>query len=376
MPQVKLNDVVIRNLPAPPTGQQTHWDTSLPGFGVRVSQGGTKSFVVIHGANRRRYTIGRFGPITLKQARDEAKKLQAGLTLGLVDKVSAPTFDDAKDRYLDACRAKNRPRTVTDYERHLRQHFPFGRLKLSEITRADIQKRLIALRSTPSEQHHAFVVIKVFLNWAVQEELIDANPIASMKAPHKPTARERVLSLEELQTVYQAAQDHPWPFGPIVQLLVLTGQRRGEIAALQWDWIDEDERIITFPASATKNRQTHRLPYGEEVARLLQFLPQMGPFVFPARNRADAPFNGWSKCKERFDNDLEGVDPYTLHDLRRTFSSMLAMLGTPIHVTERLLNHKSGTISGVAAVYNRHSYMEEMRSAVAAFEGQLRECVP
>lgn len=373
MPQAKLSDVSIRSLPLPEKGQVTYWDTALPGFGVRVSQGGTKSFVVIYGPTRKRFTIGRYGPITLKQAREEARKLQAGLTLGLVDKTSSPTFNDAKRLFLEACRAKNRPRTVYDYNRHLERHFPFGKTRLSDIARADIQRRLNGLKDTPSERHHAFVVAKIFFNWAVEEELVTANPMGRMKSPTKQTARERVLSEDELHEVFKKAQEHPWLFGPIMQLLILTGQRRGEIGGLRWSWIDEDDQTITLPAAFTKNRQTHRFPYGAKVAELLTTLPRLGEFAFPARTKDGTSFNGWGKCKERFDNELEGVAHYTLHDLRRTFSSNLAMLGVPIHVTEKLLNHKSGSISGVAAVYNRHSYMIEMREAVDSHEKFLDE---
>jgi len=368
MAQTKLTDVVIKNLPTPAKGQTTHWDVTLPGFGVRVSQGGTKSFVVIHGPNRKRFTLGRYGPISLKNAREEARRLQAGLTLGIVEQTRSPTFDEAKELFLEACRAKNRPRTVYDYTRHLKRHFSFGRTRLNEISRADLQRRIQALKDTPSEQHHAFVTAKVFFNWAVAEELVSANPLGSMKSPVKQTSCERVLSLPELQEVYTKALSHPWPFGPIMQLLILTGQRRGEIGGLEWQWIDEVDRAITLPGHFTKNRQTHRLPYGDLVASLFRSLPRTGEHVFPARAAAGTHFNGWGKCKARFDQELSGVEPYTLHDLRRTFSSNLAMLGTPIHVTERLLNHKSGTISGVAAVYNRHSYMDEMRAAIASYE--------
>lgn len=372
MPQTKLTDVTIRSLNAPEKGQVTHWDTALPGFGVRVSQGGTKTFIVIHGPTRKRHSIGRYGTLTLKQARDEAKRLQAALVLGTVEETTSVSFNEARERFLESCRAKNRPRTVYDYTRHLNRHFAFGKTKLSDIKRTDIQRRLARLKDTPSEQHHAYVTAKIFFNWAVQEELIAVSPIANMKLPKRMQSRERVLSDAELREVYQAAKAHPWPFGPIVQLLILTGQRRGEIGGLKWDWIDLENQMITLPADQTKNRQTHRFPFADATLELLNSLPYMGDYVFPARTDENKHFNGWGKCKKRFDEKLEGVEPYTLHDLRRTFSSNLAKLGTPIHVTEKLLNHKSGSISGVAAVYNRHSYLDEMLQAVRTYEDYLR----
>ncbi|HUE45424.1 MAG TPA: tyrosine-type recombinase/integrase, partial [Aestuariivirgaceae bacterium] len=168
----------------------------------------------------------------------------------------------------------------------------------------------------------------------------------------------------------------PYPFGPIVQLLVLTGQRRSEIAALRREWVNNDERRITFPGTITKNRRTHVIPYGDNVHRILSDLPNVGDDYFPAarthvRGKPTTVFNGWSKAKAEFSKTLDNVAPWTLHDLRRTLSSTLAALGTPIHVTEKLLNHTSGTVSGVAAIYNRYNYMPEMHTAVAAFEGCL-----
>jgi integrase len=371
MPIVSLTDVSIRALQIPPQGQVTYWDASQSGFGVRVSQGGTKTFIVVYGAQRQRFSIGRYPIISLKQARDKAKELQAGLTLGLIEKRPSTSYQSALALFLEASRSKNRERTVADYQRLLTRHFPFGRRTLSEITRADILARLSILKGLPSEQRHALVAIRVFFNWALREELVDANPIASLQAPTRQTARERVLRPEELIEAYQTARAFPYPFGHIVQLLILTGQRRGEIAALRWSWINRADRLITWPADFTKNRRSHTLPYGNIAAALIESLPERGDYVFPGRTEQAAHFNGWGKCKAQFDNSLSGVEPFVLHDLRRTFSSTMAELGTPIHVTEKLLNHVSGTISGVAAIYNRHSYLSEMRSALTDYEAHL-----
>ncbi|QJB70713.1 tyrosine-type recombinase/integrase [Parasphingorhabdus halotolerans] len=373
MPSHALTDISIRALSNPKKGQTTYWDASMSGFGVRISQGGTKTFVVVHGVERRRFTIGRYPAITLKQARDKAKELQAGLTLGLIDKRPSPPYLEALALYLEASSLKNRPGTVSEYRRMLTTHFAFGRKRLNEITRADIQTKLNRLKDTPSEQRHAFVAMKVFLNWAVREEYLSSNPIISMQPPSRQRSRERVLQPEELAEIYKKACDCPWPYGPIVQLLALTGQRRGEIGGLRWSWIDQDKRLISFPANFTKNRRLHVLPYGEQVAEVLKNLPEHvgSDFVFPGRKSGASNFNSWSKSKRAFDVTLKGVEPYVLHDLRRTYSSTLAQLGTPIHVTEKLLNHVSGTISGVAAIYNRHSYLEEMREAVENFETYL-----
>ena len=372
MPKVTLTEITLKSLATPAKGQVTYWDESTSGFGVRVSQGGTKSFVVVHGVNRQRETLGRYPTISLKQARDQAKKLLAQITLGVEQKRTI-TYADARELFLEACEARNKKNTVDYYRKRLDVHFRFGRKRLDEITRTDIQSRIRKIKTSTSEQNHAFVAIRTLLNWALREQYIEQSPIASMKPPAKAQARDHVLSDQELIEVYQKSLEHPYPFGQIVSLLVLTGLRRNEVASLQWDWIDQSEQSITIPAEVTKNKRLHTMPYGDLVEAVFETIPGIGPYLFPARSETGTIFNGWGKSKERFDRSLEDVEPYTLHDLRRTFATTHAKIGTPIHVTEKLLNHVSGTISGVAAVYNRHSYFEEMKAATIIYDEYLEK---
>lgn len=370
MPKVNLTDITVKALPLPDKGQTTYWDESMKGFGVRVSQGGAKSFVVVHGVNRQRDTLGKYPVISLKQARDKGKKLMAQITLGMVRNRSIP-FKDGRELFLEACSTKNKKNTVDYYRKRLDAHFRFGRKRLDEITRLDVQSRIRKIKTSPSEQHHAFVAVRTFLNWAVREQYIDASPIASMKPPGAPKPRERVLSETELAEVFRTSQSHPVPFGPIVALSVVTGMRRNEVASLEWDWIDQEGRLISLPSALTKNKHTHIMPFGDCVVGVLRTIPHTSSFLFPSQSLNGTVFNGWGKSKARFDAELENVEPYTLHDLRRTFATLHAKIGTPIHITGRLLNHISGTISGVAAVYNRHSYLEEMRTAIKHFDDYL-----
>ena len=183
-----------------------------------------------------------------------------------------------------------------------------------------------------------------------------------------PTSRTRVLSDDELKKVWIAAEQTDGHFGVIVRLLITTGQRRGEIAALQSSWIKDD--TITLPAAITKNGREHCFPIGARAAQLLTtHEPQTGLF-FLARGSEDRPFCGWSNSKEALDQ-LSGVKNWTLHDLRRTFATRLAEMGVAPHIIERLLNHVSGQISGVAATYNRASFMPEMAQAVRNYEAYL-----
>ena len=378
----RLTDIGMKALRLPETGkQEVYWDENLRGFGVRISPAGAKTFFVMRSTDlsRTRETIGRYPEISLAEARTEAKRILAERTLGK-SRPTNITYDEALKRFLLACEQKNKPRTVADYRRHLNLHFKFGAMQLSEITLKEISRRVDRLKATPSEQSHAFVALKIFLRWAVKHRMLERSPIEMMTIPSRKGGRERALNSDEIAAVYSAARSTPYPFGTIVQLLLLTGQRRGEIAALRWDWIDQPNKTITLPSSITKNGRQHTFPYGELVEAVLAAIPLQGDFLFPAtrtnvRGKPTTIFNGWGKPKALLDAAIAeagaAIPHWTLHDLRRTFATNLAALETPVHVTEKLLNHLSGTVSGVAAIYNRHTYMDEMRRAITSWEQLL-----
>ena len=307
----------------------TLWDGSFPNFGCRISPKGTKSFVVLVASGTRR-TIGRYPVISLADARAEAKRILAEKTLGKQTLPSMFVADALETFFADSDR-RHKFRTARDYRRLLLKHLA----TLSDADLGDVRTRDIAhitdhLRATPSEAAHALVAIKVFFNWCVRRGYVATNPCARLSTP-KTTARERVLTKDEIRAVYRHAETFPYPFGAIVRLLLLTGQRRGEIGLWQWRWIDETARTITFPSEATKNNRSHTFPYGDSAAEIFANLPRLGAFVFPATREHRSGklvrvVNGWSKLKTRFDRSLDGVDHWTLHDLRRTFATNLAAL--------------------------------------------------
>jgi len=368
--KLRLTDMAIKKLPLPEDSQVTHWDTLTPAFGLRCSKK-SKSFVVMYGPKRQLKTIGRYPNITLADARSAAKRFFVEYEAGAFSEpAKSVSFEMAKDRFLADCRGRNKPRTVADYKRLLGKHFRF-RSAIGDITRQQIMKVITGLSDTPSERSHAYVAIRTMMNWCVRHGLIEQSVVPAIK--HGGEARARVLNEEELRQVFEQARQTPYPFGPIVQLLVLTGQRRSEIGLLRSAWIRDD--LIVFPEGFSKNKREHQFPVTPLVREVLKELPQAGEYLFHAASDHDKPFTGWAYHKAKFDKELSGVAPYTLHDLRRTFSTIHAQLGTPIHVTERLLNHVTGTVSGVAAVYNRHSYLPEMRAAQEAYEAFVSDLV-
>jgi integrase len=371
MPKTHLTDIAVKNLQLPATGQITYTDATLPGFGVRVSQGGARVFVLVHGTRRERLTIGRYPIISLSQARSEARRILAERTLG-AHRTSSIRFKEAVQLFFTThCDKRNKPSTAAETKRLLNRHFlpALQHEKLEEIAPQHISRIIDRLLPTPGECNHAFTAIRSFFRWAVRRHYVRHSPCAAMQLPTPPGKKDRVLTDAELVAVYRAAVTEAHPYGTIVQLLILTGQRRGEIAGLRSEYIDRDGRTIALPPSLVKNNRPHTFPVGNSAERIFAKLDTDG-YLFPARGKPDRSFCGWSKSKAALDS-ASGITDWTLHDLRRTFATNLAALGTPPHITERLLNHATGTISGVAAIYNRHAYMDEMRAAIAAWEGRL-----
>ena len=366
---MRLSDMTIRALKAPAKGAQIHYDDIVPGFGVRVSQQGTKSFVLTHGRRRHRETIGRVGILPLQEARGEAKRRLAEFTLGK-QKPRSMTWKGGVREFLEEVEARCKPRTHTDYERLLAR-FPFGETPLSEIAQGDLERDLAKMKKHPAEQQHAFVVLRVFVNWAHQKHYVDRSPMERMKPLHRYKPRERVLTDQELVKVWNATGDGP--FGAIVKLLILTGQRKGEISNLTAGMIGDG--TITLPSWLTKNSREHTFPIGLISKSLLpKSLHRDDPhrFLFPAKtsNQLQTPFNGFSKSKFVLDK-RSGVSNWTLHDLRRTFASGLAAQGVSLPVIERILNHVSGSFGGIVGVYQRYDFFPEMKAAVEKWEGHL-----
>jgi integrase len=381
---MKLTDLGVRALGSPSHGQKTYWDDTIKGFGCRVSQGGSKSFVVHYGFDRRLITLGRHPIISLADAREQARKLLAEHTLGR-HRPRSIRWDEALEPYLRYCTEKNRPSTVAAYRWILSRHFPFKRTQLAVITFEDIERQLAKIEKT-GQRNHSLTAVKAFLGWCQKppRRYIPHNPCEGM-SPTKRKRRKRLLADPELAAIFRTAIEGTDTFSHIVALLVLMGQRRTETASLRRSWCDTQRRLITLPDHITKNGREHTFPYGDLVHRLLERQHNLlgGDLFFPpyrahVRGEPVIMCGGWSKHKRQFDQ-LCGVTNWTLHDLRRTFATRLAEMSVPPHVIERLLNHRMGAISNhtggiltdVAEVYNLASYLPEMRQASSLWEDKL-----
>ena len=365
---MRLTDIVLRNLPPPERGQKTYPDDTLSGFGIRVSQGGTKTFTLLVGRTRERITIGRFPVIGLADARTEAKRLLAERTLGK-HRPHRAKFETALEQFFATHLAQtSRPATQKEVKRLLTRHLlpKLRHESMENITTHDLTRIVDKLVGTPSECEHLFRAAKTFFRWALRRRLIAHSPLEGLEAPAKGESRDRVLSDQELARVLACCAHLGSTFAVFVRLLALTGQRKGEIASLRAEMINRDARTITLPL--TKNGRPHTFPFNAAAWELIEKLPKEG-LLFPAKGK-DSPLNGFSKAMRDFRGKC-GIDHWTLHDLRRTFATGLQRLGVRLDVTEALLNHVSGVRAGVVGVYQRHNYQQEMRTAVALWEAHI-----
>jgi integrase len=212
-----------------------------------------------------------------------------------------------------------------------------------------------ALKRGPSAAVTAWKVAKAFFAWCEAREDDFTSPARSIRKPAKEKSRNRVLDDTELKCTWEAANAAGGAAGALVKLLILTGARRNEMTELARDELKAE--AIELPGERTKNGLPHTIPITSMIRRVLDSLPSTGKFLL---NGSDRPFGDHSGVKEKV---VPAIQTWTLHDLRRSFASGLQRLGIAPHIVELALNHRSGTFSGVAGIYQRHRYTEEVREA-------------
>jgi integrase len=369
MPRIRLTKSAIDALPTA-SSDLVYWDVASPGFGVKVTPKGRKVFVVLYrtggaGSKLRKHTIGPYGRVTLHQARVAAQRVFAAKLEGrdpaaekreAKRRVVADRVEDLLETFIAQRLSQNR--SAGEIARLLRREMgkPWTGRSVHEIGKRDVVELVSAIeqRGAPVAANKALKSIETFLRWCVGRAVLDQSPAESVPLPSKEVAPDRVLGDDELVKVILAAREIGGPYGGIVELLALTGQRREEVARLQWQELDLAQRVCTLPKSRTKN-------VSEQSMAVLKHADRRGQYVFSLLGTK--PFSELSGAKRRLDQ-LSGVTEWRLHDLRRTCVSGMARLGIAPHVADKILNHQSGTISGVAAVYQRHEFLFERRQAL------------
>ena len=324
-----------------------------------------------------------FGRVTLHQARVAAQRVFAAKLEGrdpAAEKRTAKqrVVADRVDELLEAFIAQHvsQNRSASEISRLLRREVGkvWGHKSIHEISKRDVVDIISAIeeRGAPVAANKALKTIKTFLRWCVGRAVLDQSPADGVPLPAKEVARERVLTDPELAQVILAARTMGGPYGGIVELLALTGQRREEVAGSTWDEFDLGQRSWTLPKTRTKNEKQHIVHLSAQAITVLKQKKKQGPFVFTVHETKS--FRNFAFAKRRLD-DVSGVKNWRLHDLRRTCVSGMARLGIPPHVADKVLNHQSGTISGVAAVYQRHDFLDERKVALDRWGGHVAKIV-
>jgi integrase len=334
----------------------------------------------------RKFTLGGYPALGLKEARAAALQALASVAAGVdpaaektaaraAAKAARRQSSGAVERVIDdfiGLYAKPNTRDWRETQRLLKQFaMAWEGRPLAEIAKADIHRVLdgIVARGAPISANRAFTQLRKMCRWALSRGIIEHSPCEGIQAPSTEKPRDRVLSLEELRLVWRAAEKLGYPYGPITQLLILTGARRSEIGRITWDEIDFEKRLWTLPAERSKNKRAHVLPLSPQVVAILQSLPRFAgsKMVFSPSGKIPDSF-----AYAKFRLDAAIAAERTASRCRRGLFTMFAdpshqdlrRWGSICPVIERGLNHVSGSFSGIVSVYQRHSFADEMHAAM------------
>ena len=402
------------------------WDAEVAGFGLKVTPAGGKVYVFQYRLARpgeasrtpaKRYTIGKHGRLTPDQARKRAKELAALVEIGIdprqkeLDELEAKdeagrlatekarlegalAFENVAALWLDHYEneKERRPSSIRMAKMVVANHLKpaLAGKPLPHIGRTDLQPVIDAIPVKQRGMRRAvFAYASVLFGWAHKRGDIAENPLTGMVKPEAPKARVRVLTDDELAAAWKASQKLTDPFAPFFRLLILTGQRRTEVAAINWSELDRASATWTIPADRAKNSVAHIVPLSaivvDELDRLSKIAhgdddtpaekwPKAG-FVLTTTGRT--PISGITKAKRALDEAIvkarggEALAGWSIHDLRRTLATGFQRLGIRFEVTEAVLNHVSGAKGGIAGIYQRHDWRTEKRTALDAWSNHV-----
>jgi integrase len=393
----RLTDRALAAL-KPKAKQYDLMDADVPGLGVRVGKT-SKAFILLArfpgSKNPTRRTIGDYGVMTLAEARDKAREWRKLLSEG-----NDPSVEEERRKLAQARRQENSFASVAEtYFEHLRRMKLRGaheveravrreliprwaKRPITDIKREDLLEIIDACikNGSPSAAHHVHSYTSRMWNWAIERgtyglESSPADRLRPAKVIGPKVVRKHILSDDELRALWHAADETGYPFGPFVQILILTGQRRNEVAGMRWREIKDD--VWTVPAERFKSNATHLVPLSSTAVAILESLPRFkkGDYLF-STTMGEKPISGFSKSKRRLDKKMRlalgEFEPFRLHDIRRSMRTGLSALKISDTVAEMCIGHGA---KGLRRVYDQHRYVAEMREAMNAWAARLRDLV-
>jgi len=385
---MKFTERQIKNL-KPEEKRYEAWEGN--GLGIRIAPSGHKSWIYMYRFNgrSRRMTLGIYPVMTVATAHAVHGKAILDLANGIdpgkklvnqhQEHRNAATLNEFALEYIDKW-AKKHKRSWKEDERMLNKDVlpKLGTLKAKDVSRRDIIKLLDEISErAPIVANRTFEVIRKMFNFAVERGIIDVSPCLNIRAPSKEKRRERMLTEDEITTFWHSLNNASMSEATRIALRVqlITAQRRGEVAQMEWSEVDMRTRWWTIPAIKAKNNLTHRVPLSDIAISFLNTAKNISDeskFVFPSPSgdKCMAPgavTRAIGKNRAQFE-----IEPFTPHDLRRTAASHMTRIGISRLVVSKILNHMD---SGVTAVYDRHSYDAEKREALDKWAENLMEII-
>jgi integrase len=383
----RLTDRFLQSVKPPGSGRDVYTDTEAPGLEIRISPNGRKAWPIryrLKGKERQRSSYSVYPMISLHQARARAKDIGAaaahGVDLPEQEKRGRENDDKAAsrpstlaallDEYVENyCRPSQRQWKLVErmFENHVKP--AIGNRPLSELRRADLVELLDDIQNNKkmgAQVNRVRSHLMHALNWAVEHEYLEANPFAAVKRRKLEKRRERVLNDRELRAIWHAADRLTEPSREFVKALILSGQRRDEVRCMSWSEINFDRALWTIPGRRTKSKRTHEVPLAPAILTVIGDRQREGDPVFTIDGKKPYAGQGWLKVI--LDRE-SGVTDWVFHDFRRTCASGLAALGFSQDIIDRVLNHAK---PGLANTYNVHQYLDEKRSALAAWAEHVR----
>lgn len=368
-----LTDTKIAAIKPPSEGQQEHPDHKVTGLRLRVGSGGAKTWTLRRRVGDRviNRKLGTYPAMKLAAARNAAEGMIEALERDGSTEAIDRTFKAAAEAWIEA---KDRP---DDIRRQLAMHvYPkWAERKLGEIKRAEVRDLLSGLEGKVLP-NRVLSTIKTVFGYAISQDWIETSPADRIEKPNKETVRDRVLSMDEVARVWNAAGLLGYPVGPWVRMLLLTGQRRSEVAQMRWADLDLENATWTLSAADTKAKRAHLVPLPPSAMEILNSMPQVSDYVFSTT--ASGPIRGFAKSKRLLDKwlDSKGMglsEPWRFHDLRRSAATHMVRLGIPELVVSRVLNHAVQGVTGKH--YALHSYAAEKRHALEAWAAEVDRAV-
>jgi integrase len=361
VPNLHLTDLSVRAIKGSDR-YATYWDDTTPGFCLRVGLR-SKTFCVVRGRSRERLSIGRYPDMSLADARTEAKRL---LSTAPVPKQVSMTFASARSIFLAEHYKDAAPRTKYNATKLLERHFKrVEQTQLAALDDTDIMACLDKLAATPSEQLHAYRAVRCFLRWCTRppRRYIKHSPMEGYQPPSVDRKGTRVLTDDELKAVWNASGTYPHR---VLRLMILWGTRNTETCVAERAWVRES--VLEIPGEHTKNGRDHSIPLLPLAQQQLDAMPDQARYFFRSRwGDTHLSVTGLAKAHKEV-QERSGTRDWQIRDLRRTFRSNMARLKVPRDLCELLINHAPAVLD---EIYDRYSYIEEKREALAKYEAFL-----